>query len=137
MKFYDIILFILIFNVMGNALISSGMFTHMSLVNYYITGNMTEIQSDLSSIESQFNTSTAISSEDPISKLFGLESVSRLTAGTKFFLTLYKYLFLPSVILGYFGIPWQINLAVTTLLFIVYLVGFLQFISGRNIKQSE
>jgi len=137
MKFYEIVLFILIFNLIGNALIGSGVFTHMAIENYYITGNISETQSDISSIESQFNSSTAFTSDDPISRLFGLESVTRVVAGTKFFLSLNRYLFLPSVIMGYFDIPNLIINAFTTLLIFIYIAGILQFLTGRNIKQAE
>jgi hypothetical protein len=137
MKFWDLALMMIIINVFGAALIGSGLFTQMGMTETFEFGDTT--QADFLSIEQGAKSSIAdsISSDDPTTEIFGRESISRAKSVSNFFDKLFAYIFWPAKLMQMFNVPSQIGMAFTTLFNGVQIIGIIQFITGRNLRDYE
>lgn len=139
MKFWDLFLAVFIFNLVGTAMASSGMFAAMGMTSYQTIGSVEETSDIVAEIQNatQGSVVTEISPIDPDEA--GLSWVYRVVANSvsSFFTPLRHFIFFPAIMMSSFGIPNEFGYMVTIIFDMILAVGILQFVTGRGIRDYE
>jgi hypothetical protein len=136
-KFWELTLVMILFNLFGSALVNSGLFTSMGISeNIYVSS---PTQTDIEDMEEKLKTSVSdqVSSNDPATTLFGVISDATSKVISSFFNPLKRYIFWPNMIMQLFGIPNEIGYAFTIVFNTIQLIGILQFITGKGFREME
>lgn len=136
MRFWELALVMILFNSLAFAMTSSGVFTEMG-INTTIPYS-TDVDSDISELESKVRNSTQdqITSTDVATSIFGVISDTSVKIIT-FFDTIISYIWTPKVIMLYFGVPSQIASVFTAIFVLIEVVGLIQFITGKSMREME
>lgn len=136
MKFWELTLIMVLFNVFGSALFNAGLFSELGI--YDKPPFKTSGETDINSLEQQVKESTSdqITSTDPATSLFGFISDASVKI-INFFDTVKNYIFWPAVVLQYFGIPNQIGAAFTIVFNLIQIIGIIQILTGKSFMGVE
>lgn len=142
MKFYELTMIMLLVNVFGVALTSSGLFTAMGMSGTINLGDMNTAETRIETIEN----ATMSGINDEITGSGIIETAYAWVAGFMqkltgnvggFFNKMKSYILWPSMMMQMFGIPSQIGHAFTIVFNLIQVVGIIQFISGRSFKGMD
>jgi len=137
MKFYDLLLIMIMLNIFGAALTNSGAFGQMGLSAEFLPTESTS--DDVEEMETGLNEAVEgkISGDNPIEAIFGLISNIIVKSYKNVLGPFERYIFWPKIMMLEFGIPSQIAWGFTILFNFIQIVGLWQFVTGRSFKQIE
>jgi len=138
MKFWDLLLISIIFNLVGVALTDAGLFTAMGMDESISFSDITD-EEKINEMDSAVQDSIAgeLTPEDPDTGIFTAISRAITQGVNNFFISLRKYIYFPAMIMQQFGLPRQLGNAVSVLFTIFQVMAVLQLVTGRSFKSME